>query len=122
MVDDADLVIVGGGPCGLPAAVWAQRGGLRPLVIESNVVVSTIASYPTYVRFFSTAEKLTIGGLPFVIATEKPTRRDALAYYRTVVTYIGIPVRQRERVTAVQGSSGDFTAISRTTAGEVRRT
>lgn len=122
MPDDADLLIVGAGPCGLAAAVSAQRGGLRPLVIESSVVVSTIAAYPTYVRFFSTAEKLSIGGLPFVIATDKPTRRDALAYYRSVVTYFGIPVRQRERVTAIQGSSGEFTVISRTADGSEQKT
>ncbi len=122
MENDADLVIVGGGPCGLAAAVSAQRAGLRPLVIESNVVVSTIAAYPTYVRFFSTAEKLTIGGLPFVIATEKPTRRDALAYYRAVVTYFGVPVRQRERVTAIQGESGNFAVLSVTASGEQRKT
>jgi len=122
MENDADLVIVGGGPCGLAAAVSAQRAGLRPLVIESYVVVSTIAAYPTYVRFFSTAEKLTIGGLPFVIATEKPTRRDALAYYRAVVTYFGVPVRQRERVTAIQGESGNFTVLSVTASGEKRKT
>jgi bacillithiol disulfide reductase len=119
---DADLVIVGGGPCGLAAAVSAQRAGLRPIVIESGVVVSTIAAYPTYARFFSTAEKLSIGGLPFVIATEKPTRRDALAYYRTVVTYFGIPVRQRERVSAIEGKSGEFMVISVNSAGEERRT
>jgi len=122
MANDADLVIVGGGPCGLAAAVSAQRAGLRPLVIESSVVVSTIAAYPTYVRFFSTAEKLTIGGLPFVIATEKPTRRDALAYYRSVVNYFGIPLRQRERVTAIEGAAGDFTIVSHTIAGEEKRT
>src|SRR6266480_4446495 len=122
MANDADLVIVGGGPCGLAAAVSAQRAGLRAVVIESGVVVSTIASYPTYVRFFSTAEKLSIGGLPFVIATEKPTRRDALAYYRTVVTYFGIPLRQRERVTAIQGQSGDFTVVSQTAAGDEKKT
>ena len=122
MANDADLVIVGGGPCGLATAVWAQRAGLRPLIIESSVVVSTIAAYPTYVRFFSTAEKLSIGGLPFVIATEKPTRRDALAYYRSVVTYFGIPVRQRERVTAIEGSSGKFTVISKTANGEEEKT
>src|SRR2546423_12020098 len=108
MANDAELVIVGGGPCGLAAAVSAQRAGLRPVVIESSVVVSTIAAYPTYVRFFSTAEKLSIGGLPFVISTEKPTRRDALAYYRTVVTYFGSPLRQRERVTAIHGEAGEF--------------
>jgi thioredoxin reductase (NADPH) len=122
MANDADLVIVGGGPCGLAVAVSAQRAGLRAQVIESGAVVSTIAAYPTYVRFFSTAEKLSIGGLPFVIATEKPTRRDALAYYRAVVTYFGIPLRQRERVTAIQGHSGEFTVISRTAGGEESRT
>ena len=122
MENDADLVIVGGGPCGLAAAVSAQRAGLRPLVIEGNVVVSTIAAYPTYVRFFSTAEKLTIGGLPFVVATEKPTRRDALAYYRSVVTYFGVPLRQREQVTAIQGEAGNFSVVSRTASGEERRT
>ena len=122
MANDADLVIVGGGPCGLAAAVSAQHAGLRPLVIESNVAVSTIAAYPTYVRFFSTAEKLTIGGLPFTIATEKPTRRDALAYYRSVVTYFRIPLRQRERVSAIKGESGNFTVLSQTSAGEERKT
>src|SRR3954471_10942981 len=122
MDNDADLVIVGGGPCGLAAAVSAQRAGLRPLVIESNVAVSAIEAYPTYVRFFSTAEKLTIGGLPFVVATEKPARRDALAYYRSVVTYFQIPLRQRERVTAITGEKGNFTVLSRTAAGEERKT
>ena len=122
MATDADLVIVGGGPCGLAVAVSAQRAGLRPQVIESGVVVSTIAAYPIYVRFFSTAEKLSIGGLPFVIATEKPTRRDALAYYRAVVTHFRIPLRQRERVTAIQGRSGEFTVVSRTAGGEESKT
>src|SRR5512141_869351 len=116
------MVIVGAGPCGLAAAISAQRAGLEAIVIEQEVVVSTIAAYPTYVRFFSTAEKLSIGGLPFVIATDKPTRRDALAYYRAVVRYFGIPLRQRERVTAIKGKSGDFTVISRTAAGEEEKT
>jgi thioredoxin reductase (NADPH) len=122
MDNDADLVIVGGGPCGLAAAVSAQRAGLRPLVIESNVAVSTIEAYPTYVRFFSTAEKLSIGGLPFVISTEKPARNDALAYYRSVVTYFRIPLRQRERVSAIRGGSGNFTVLSQTAGGEERQT
>src|SRR3954469_19633866 len=122
MDNDADLVIVGGGPCGLAAAVSAQRAGLRPLVIEGNVAVSAIEAYPTYVRFFSTAEKLSIGGLPFVISTEKPARNDALAYYRSVVTYFGIPLRQRERVTAIKGESGNFTVVSRTGDGTEQKT
>ena len=119
---DADLVIVGGGPCGLAAAVSAQRAGLRPLVLEAEAIVSTIMRYPTYVRFFSTAEKLSIGGLPFVIAVEKPTRRDALAYYRAVVRHFRIPVRQYERVTALERVEGGFAVHSRTRGGRERRT
>src|SRR5687767_3892570 len=122
MAGDADIVIVGGGPCGLAAAISAQKAGFKPLVIDAEVVVSTIAAYPTYVRFFSTAEKLAIGGLPFVIATEKPSRRDALAYYRSAVLHFEIPVRQRERVIAIQGRSGSFVVVSRTQGGEERRT
>lgn len=122
MANEADIVIVGGGPCGLAAAISAQKAGFKPLVIDAEVVVSTIAAYPTYVRFFSTAEKLAIGGLPFVIATEKPSRRDALAYYRTAVLHFAIPVRQRERVIAIHGRSGSFVVVSRTQAGEERRT
>jgi thioredoxin reductase (NADPH) len=119
---DADLVIVGGGPCGLAAAVSAQRAGLRPLVLEGDAVVSTIARYPTYVRFFSTAEKLSIGGLPFVVPVEKPTRRDALAYYRAVVRYFRIPLRQYERVGSLEREGPGFMVHSRTRAGRERRT
>lgn len=122
MANEVDIVIVGGGPCGLAAAISAQKAGFKPLVIDAEVVVSTIAAYPTYVRFFSTAEKLSIGGLPFVIATEKPSRRDALAYYRSAVLHFSIPVRQRERVVAIQGRTGSFVVVSRTQAGEERRT
>jgi thioredoxin reductase (NADPH) len=122
MADYPDLLIVGAGPCGLAAAISAQNAGFRALVIDAGVVVSTIAAYPTYVRFFSTAEKLAIGGLPFVIATEKPDRRDGLAYYRAAVLHFGIPVRQRERVTAIEGEAGDFSVVSRTQSGEDRQT
>lgn len=119
---DADLLIVGGGPCGLAAAVSAQRAGLRPLVLEAEAIVSTISRYPTYVRFFSTAEKLSIGGLPFIIAVEKPTRRDALAYYRAAVRHFRIPVRQYERVTAIERRKTDFVVHSRSRGGRERRT
>jgi thioredoxin reductase (NADPH) len=77
-------------------------------VLEGGSVVSTIAHYPTYARFFSTAEKLSLGGLPFIIATEKPTRRDALAYYRAVVRHFDIPLRQYERVTSIARGETEF--------------
>jgi thioredoxin reductase (NADPH) len=103
-----DVAIVGAGPCGLAAAISARRAGLDALVFDAECVVSSITHYPTYATFFSTAEKLSLGGLPFVTAGEKPTRRDALAYYRAVVKYFEIPVRQYERVTKIDGSSGAF--------------
>ncbi len=116
MTDAVDLVIVGGGPCGLAAAISAKRAGLRCVVIEAAAVVSTIAHYPTYVRFFSTAEKLALGDLPFVIATEKPTRRDGLAYYRAVVRHFDLPVRQYERVVAVERDGDGFEVRSESRA------
>ena len=121
-MSDVDVLIVGGGPCGLAAAIAAQRAGLRTVVVEAEVVVSTIAHYPTYVRFFSTAEKLGIGGLPFVIATEKPTRHDALAYYRAAVTNFDIAVRQYERVESIERRRDDLVVHSRTRGGAERRT
>ncbi|HEU4565409.1 MAG TPA: NAD(P)-binding domain-containing protein [Gemmatimonadaceae bacterium] len=107
--EETDVLIVGAGPCGLAAAISAMRAGLRVRVLDAGCVVSTITQYPTYVTFFSTAEKLGIGGLPFVTAGDKPTRRDALAYYRAAVRYFGIPVRQYEpveRLERIEGGEG----------------
>lgn len=114
---DCDLLIVGGGPCGLAAAISAQRAGLEAIVVEARVICSTIAQYPTYVRFFSTAEKLALGGVPFVIPDEKPSRRDALAYYRAVCRHFGLTLRQYERVTSIARDGDVFVAHTRTTGG-----
>jgi thioredoxin reductase (NADPH) len=104
---EIDLLIIGAGPCGLAAAISARRAGLRALVLDGGPVVSTITQYPAYVRFFSTAEKLSLGGMPFVVATEKPSRRDALAYYRAVVKHFELPLRQYERVKAIEPVGAD---------------
>ncbi|MEO7084539.1 MAG: YpdA family putative bacillithiol disulfide reductase [Gemmatimonadaceae bacterium] len=123
MTDAAvDVVIVGGGPCGLAAAISASRAGLRAVVLEGGSLVSTISHYPTYATFFSTAEKLSLGGLPFVIAADKPTRRDALVYYRAVVKYFGIAVRQYERVTSIDRDHTGFTVHSSSRAEGNRTT
>lgn len=96
-----DLAIVGAGPCGLAAAIAARKAGLSAVVFDRGPIVSGVASYPTYMTFFSTAERIAIGGVPFLVATDKPTRRDALAYYRGVASHFGLDVRQYERVDAI---------------------
>ena len=118
MTEEIDLLVVGGGPCGLAAAISAQKAGMSAVVIEGEAVVSTIAHYPTYARFFSTAEKLSLGEMPFVIAAEKPTRRDALAYYRAVVRHFEISVRQYERVTSIDKDAHGFAVRSIKRSGE----
>ena len=97
-----------------------MRANLRVVVVEAEAVVSTIAQYPTYVHFFSTAEKLSLGDMPFVVATEKPTRRDALAYYRAVVKHFHIPLRQYERVGAIDRDGGGFIVRSHSRSGRLR--
>jgi thioredoxin reductase (NADPH) len=92
--ESVDMVVVGAGPCGLAAAIAATRAGLRVVIVDRGAIVNGIASYPTYMTFFSTAARIAIGGVPFLVATEKPTRRDALAYYRGVATHFGLDVRQ----------------------------
>jgi thioredoxin reductase (NADPH) len=103
-----DAIIIGAGPCGLAAAISFQKAGLNARVYDRDCVVSSITQYPTYATFFSTAEKLSLGGLPFVVPVAKPSRRDALAYYRAVVTHFGLDVRQYEIVESIEGSSGSF--------------
>src|SRR5690349_15279169 len=127
-----DVAIVGAGPCGLAAAIAAGKRGLSAVVFDRSCLVSGVASYPTYMTFFSTAERLSIGGVPFVVATEKPTRRDALAYYRTVTSHFGLDVRQYEPVEEVvrleendEGGAGRrarFVVRSRTRDGVLHET
>jgi thioredoxin reductase (NADPH) len=119
---DTDVVVVGAGPCGLAAAIAIERAGWRALIIEASCVVSSIAGYPTYLTFFSTAERIEIGGMPFVVATEKPTRRDALAYYREVVERHGLVVRQYERVEHIELDGERFVVHSRARGRDVRTT
>jgi thioredoxin reductase (NADPH) len=117
-----DVVVIGAGPCGLAAAISAMRAGLSVAVLDKGPVVSTILEYPTYATFFSTAEKLSIGGLPFILADTKPTRKDALAYYRGAVRHFGVPVRQFERVVAIEGKAPQLVVRSEARADGTRST
>lgn len=101
-----DIAVVGAGPCGLAVAVAATKAGLTCAVFDRGCVVSGIAGYPTYMTFFSTAERISIGGVPFLIAGEKPTRRDALAYYRGVAGHFDLDVRQYQTVESLEQTGG----------------
>jgi len=116
-----DVAVVGAGPCGLAAAIAAQRAGLRAVTFDASCLVSGIYGYPTELVFFSTAEKLAIGGVPFICAADKPTRRDALAYYRGVAAHFALDLRLYERVERITPEPrGGFTVHTRPLGGEPR--
>ncbi|WP_274309691.1 YpdA family putative bacillithiol disulfide reductase [Solibacillus daqui] len=104
-----DAIIVGGGPCGLAAAIELQNIGLTPIVIEKGNVVNAIYNYPTHQTFFSTSEKLAIGDVPFIIEQRKPKRNQALVYYREVVKSKKIRVNSFELVNCVEKQGDTFT-------------
>ena len=119
---DRVVAVIGAGPCGLAAAVALEQAVLPAIVFDRGCVASSIAGYPPYLNFFSTAEKISVGGLPFAVTTEKPTRRDALAYYRRVVTHFGLSVRQYETVDAVALEGAGFVVRSTPIGGAARET
>lgn len=108
-----DVVIVGAGPAGLAAAIAAKRRGLTAVVLEKGVLVNSLQHYPTHMVFFTTPELLEIGGLPFVTPYEKPTRHEALRYYRRVTDTFDLPVHLDEPVTGlVRRPDGLFSVTS----------
>ena len=122
MKDDIlDLAIVGAGPCGLSAAVAATQAGLHAAVFDKGCLTHSITLYPTYATFFSTADRLEIGGVPFIAPGDKPTRGDALKYYRRVAREYGLRVRQYEEVLGATGSGEGFVLRTRTLGGKQNR-
>ena len=117
MSKQLDLIIVGAGPCGIAAGTAAEQAGLSCMLIEKGCISNSLVSYPYYMTFFSTAIMLEVGGVPFTIPNAKPTRREALAYYRRVVEHCGVDVRQYEEVEDISGQEGDFTVSTRKITG-----
>ncbi|MCP3738705.1 YpdA family putative bacillithiol disulfide reductase [Rossellomorea sp. BNER] len=94
-------IIVGGGPCGLSAAIALKEIGIEPLIIEKGNIVNAIYNYPTHQTFFSSSEKLAIGNVPFIIEGHKPKRNQALTYYREVAKLKNIRMNRFENVLKV---------------------
>ncbi|MBL7744623.1 MAG: YpdA family putative bacillithiol disulfide reductase [Chitinophagaceae bacterium] len=109
------IIIIGGGPIGMACALETQKAGIEYLVIEKGCLVNSLYNYPVNMTFFSTSEKLEIGGIPFVSNNAKPTRPEALEYYRRVATSHHLNIHLYEEVKEVkqQGTrhreqGGDF--------------
>ena len=112
-----DIICIGAGPTGLATAIEAERAGKRPLVIDKACLCNSIYRYPVNMVFFTTPELLEIGDLPLVCAAEKPTRGEALKYYRRAAEHYGLELRLYERVMRVEGQNGDFTVATKREKG-----
>jgi thioredoxin reductase (NADPH) len=108
-----DMICMGAGPTGLATAIEATRAGMRPLVIDKGCLCNSIYRYPVNMVFFTTPELLEIGDLPLVCAADKPTRVEALKYYRKTAEHYELELRLYERVIGVHGQDGSFTVVTK---------
>jgi thioredoxin reductase (NADPH) len=107
-----DVVVIGAGPVGLACALEAARNGLTARVLDKGTLVNSIVGYPPRMEFFSTPELIEIGGHPFPVREYKPTREDAIEYYRGVAAREQLDVRLYETVIDVRGRRGAFTVVT----------
>ncbi|HUZ46689.1 MAG TPA: YpdA family putative bacillithiol disulfide reductase [Terriglobia bacterium] len=113
-----DVLVVGAGPTGLACAIEAVRENLNTLVVEKGCLVNSLFSYPPGMTFFTTRERLEIGGVPFSSLNVKPTRAEALEYYRRVADLFDLPIHYQERVLAVNAARDQFEVQTRTSDGK----
>ena len=109
MPERYDVICIGAGPTGLACAIDARLEGLTALVIDKGCVCNSLYHYPTNMFFFTTPERMEIGEFPMTTFGGKPTRAEALKYYRRAVERYAIEVRQYETVDRIEGRDGDFT-------------
>jgi len=98
-------IIIGGGPIGLACALEAEKKGIDYLILEKGCLVNSLYNYPSNMTFFSTSERLEIGGVPFVSNNAKPTRPEALEYYRRVAAVNRVKINLFEKVTTIESDN-----------------
>ena len=108
-----DVVVVGAGPTGLACGIDAKRAGLSVTNIDKGCLVNSLYNYPSNMTFFTTPELLEIGEIPFSSPNQKPTRQEALEYYRKVAEHYQLDVRQYEPVLRIEGADNDFVVRTR---------
>jgi len=107
-----DVIVIGAGPIGLACGVEARRRGISCRIVEKGCLVNSIYNYPPRMTFFSSADQLEIGSVPFISHGEKPNRHEALNYYRRVALDRELDVRTYEKVEALEGGAGEFTVVT----------
>src|ERR1700729_1993281 len=107
--DPVDMLVVGAGPTGLACAIAAQSAGFSARLIDKGCLCNSLFHYPAHMTFFTTPELLEIGDMPFSSPNQKPTRSEALEYYRKVAEHYELDIRQYHNVDSVSGSDGEFT-------------
>jgi thioredoxin reductase (NADPH) len=115
-----DVVVIGAGPTGLACGIDAKRAGFRVTNIDKGCLVNSLFNYPSNMTFFTTPELLEIGDIPFSSPNQKPTRQEALEYYRKVAEHYKLDVRQYEQVQKIEGSDGAFTVFTTDLHGRKR--
>lgn len=108
-----DLIIIGAGPIGIACGLRAQKEGLSFVIVEKGCLVNSLFNYPSTMTFFSTSEKLEIGGVPFVTINNKPNRAEALEYYRRVATSHNLPVNLFEEVQSIAQADNEYKVVSK---------
>ncbi|GAA3924706.1 YpdA family putative bacillithiol disulfide reductase [Chitinophaga oryziterrae] len=111
-----DILIIGAGPIGLACGLAAQKAGLNYLIIEKGCLTNSLYNYPLYMTFFSTSEKLEIGGVPFVSISAKPIRPEALEYYRRVAVSNHLNTHLFEAVETIKQTNGSYTVTTTNTS------
>ena len=103
------VIIIGAGPTGLACGIELKRRGVENIIIDKGCVVNSLYNYPTHMTFFTTPELLEIGGIPMTSLNDKPTRGEALKYYRRVAEHYRLNIKQYEGVESFSGEDGNFT-------------
>ena len=107
-----DIVIIGGGPIGLACGLEAKKGGFNYLIIEKGSLVNSLYNYPANMTFFSTSERIEIGGVPFVSNNPKPTRPEALEYYRRIAVSNHLNIHLKEELKSISSVNGKYELVS----------
>ncbi|MDX1408328.1 MAG: YpdA family putative bacillithiol disulfide reductase, partial [Saprospiraceae bacterium] len=116
-----DLIIVGAGPIGMTVGIEATKAGLKYLIIEKGMLVNTVFHFPTNMTFFSTSKLLEIGEVPFIAHGDKPTRREALEYFRRVNEQWQLNIRFYEQVEQITGTDNNFSVLTDRTSYRARK-